>query len=80
MSAPIEVIDHEARNMASVALIKIEEHEKTCGERWTETRDKMSALFRGHRQILMVLLAGQGAVILFLAALIVTLSVGGYAR
>lgn len=77
MTPPKETVDHEARNMASAALTKIEEHEKTCGERWADTRDKMAALFRGHRQIFLVMLAGQGAVILFLAGLTVTLALKG---
>lgn len=72
-----EVKDHEARAMATTALIKIEAHEKTCSERWGEARDQLKALFRGHRMIMLLLLCGQGAMVVFLAGLVVTLATGG---
>ena len=70
MTREKEVIDHEARGRAGKALTMIQAHEKQCGERWGETRDALKALRT-------YLIAGQGALILFLAGLIVTLALGG---
>jgi hypothetical protein len=59
--------------MATEALTRLDGHEKACGDRWIETREAIKALTAGHRSIVHLLLGGQGAIILFLAGLIVTL-------
>lgn len=41
-----QVVDHEARNMASLALQRISDHEDRCGERWEEQRKAVSELSR----------------------------------
>jgi|GEM_PF-7079681 len=72
-----KVIDHEARQMALAAQTQLDGHEKSCAERWSETRDALKALFGAQRQTVWALVGGQGVVILFLAGLIVTLAFGG---
>lgn len=61
-----QVVDYEARGMAQQALDKIEGHEKLCTERWDNVKNVLKGINNRLWWIIATVVAGQGAIILFL--------------
>tara|TARA_B100000683_G_scaffold239100_1_gene245401 strand:- start:305 stop:571 length:267 start_codon:yes stop_codon:yes gene_type:complete len=56
--------DHEARQIAAMALTRIESHEDHCAERWSEARDELRELHRRWWWLLTsTILAGAGVLL-----------------
>lgn len=74
MSLPNEAVDHVARAAADRAHDRINSHERHCAERWELSRTAMNevkaaiaGIFRRLWWIVGLILAADGALILFLA-------------
>lgn len=59
-------VDQYARDTASKATDAIKAHETLCGERWSAARGEMKNVRTTLWWLITVLVAGQGAIIMFL--------------